>query len=120
MDRISGPGTHWTSLVITPQTLFYYDPLLPNKDYVIPSNLREFFIRCQESGKRLVTNMEADQHSMVANGYGQKVENIMCGAYSAMAILSLDKKPTVESFYDMHKRLSSVHNVRRVYHDMTN
>lgn len=107
MDHEIGMGTHWIALAFTPGTIFYYDPLLPNKDYDIPVNMRHFFESYQRSGGKLIMNLDADQYGTHAG-----IQNDMCGAYSALALLEVDREPTAANFYNIHDKLRNFETVK--------
>ena len=126
LDKESGPGNHWVAFAIARDeeglVVFYYDPMLPNKFYEIPSLVQRFLIRFQERGGRLITNLEGDQVPKLPNGN----INAMCGAYSAMMLLGLDAtimrgratRRTIDRFYDMHEELEKPSLVKRVFDEI--
>lgn len=134
-DKDSGPGLHWVALIclggipshspggqapLSPPSLFYYDPLLPNAVYLIPGGpaprsppkyVAAFIQRCIGKGMSFYENLARDQNPI----------STWCGAYSAqMIILMADayrtkKKPLAEAFYDAHKKLSDREFVKGVF-----
>lgn len=118
MDKDSGPGLHWVCLVLTPGLIFYYDPLLPNKEYEIPDNVAAFLEEKQIAGTRVLINYDADQGAEVRiPGKGIQHDE-MCGAYSAIAMMMLDNSPTPETFFKIHRRLQDKAFVFRIYREI--
>lgn len=103
MDKKTGQGTHWIAMLFMPGRVYYYDPLLPNKEYVIPPNIRVFLERFQKAGGTVYFNLDKDQ-GKTRDG----VLDEMCGAYSAMAIKLMDMNPTPDTFFDIHEKLNEL------------
>lgn len=120
MDKETGPGLHWVCLVLTPSIIFYYDPLLPNKEYEIPDNVSAFLESRQIAGMPVLINYDADQAEDVRiPGQGIKRDE-MCGAYSTIAMMMLDNSPTPATFFKIHERLKDKALVYRIYREMGN
>lgn len=128
LDTTTGMGTHWVAIIFmpysNPPTIYYYDPLLPNKEYQLPHEIREYFEAFQEKGGRIVMSMDVDQHPKLPDGVKPTDQgtrsNTMCGAYSAMMLLEMDKaaldpKTMTDKFYAYHDRLKKLQTVRLVY-----
>ena len=119
MDRWTSPGNHWVLLAYLqscPQgqhVLFYYDPLLPNKCYEMPTPLRLFVEHAQESGCKLVTNWDADQEKTTMSN-GIRVTDIMCGAYCvAMLEALVGSKNKIDTFYEYPMPAATVQRIFR-------
>lgn len=119
MDRANGPGNHWVALIIYPalKQLYYYDSLLPNKEYVPPAGLRNYLVSMQKAGWDLAQNAQLDQKV-----YTSGKENIMCGAYSIGIILIMDavSRSPLDStldkaFFDAHQQLKNDSLVTNIY-----
>lgn len=126
MDKLYGPGNHWVALFDCGpgKPLFYYDPLLPNKEYPLPTPLKHFLENQQEAGKQVVVNWDQDQSVFTLEPVSTSAEaelkefrsgkvrmpNEMCGAYCVYVILAMDAevakntKKLVESYYDIRAK----------------
>lgn len=111
MDKESGPGNHWVMMAIIEKDIFYYDPLLPNQYYQIPTPVKLFLIKAQQHGFKVIENLYDDQDPSTD----------LCGAYSAAMLVALDreigKETIVQSFYKEHKILKQG-VVQKIFYDI--
>ena len=90
-DRADGPGLHWIAVIIFPRErlLFYYDSLLPNREYRVSHELALFMSKMASRGFAVYQNMQMDQGNTFSANH-KRVYNDMCGVYASQMIIMLD------------------------------
>lgn len=121
-DRRDGPGQHWVAICIFPklQQIFYYDSLLPNKEYRLSHEIAMFIVRMTNHGFVVYQNVMKDQGNTFGLPDGKRTMNDMCGAYAAQLIVLMDRVITknlepVMTFFDSRDVLRNSSYVYHVY-----
>ncbi len=111
-DRADGPGLHWVAIIVFPRQrlLFYYDSLLPNKEYKISHEIAMFLNKMAYKGYSVYQNNRVDQKDTFKMRNQTRVYNDMCGVYAVEMIVMLDQalktgKNLVQTFHEAHEKL---------------